>query len=92
MILAKAANESTFFSVLYHHLKFWTLNFNAPYLLQKMFAHHGLPFKNIYLNVYYHPSKFVGLVAKHPVYILRQGNWLSQASNTLYYYNDYYKG
>ena len=49
-------------------LKFWTLNFNAPQLLQKMFAPHVFPFNNVYLYVYYHPSKFVGLVEKHPVY------------------------
>ena len=68
MILAKTGNESTFFSVFYHHLKFWTLNFNAPLLLQKTFAPHGFLFNNVYLYVHYHPSKFVRLVAKHPVY------------------------
>ena len=69
MILAKTANESIFFSVFYHRLKFWILNFNALWLLQKTSAPHGFPFNNVYLYVYYHPSTFVGLVAKHPVYI-----------------------
>ena len=69
MFSVKTANESMFFSVFYHRLKFWTLNFNAPELLQKTFAHHGFLFNNVYLHVYYHPSKFVGLVAKHPVYL-----------------------
>ena len=69
MILAKTANESTFFSVFYHHLKFWTLNFNASQLLQKMFAPHSFLFNNVYHHIYYHPLKFVSLVAKHPVYV-----------------------
>ena len=67
--MAKTENESTFFSVFYHRLKFWTLNFNAPQLLQKTFSHHGFLFNNIYLHVYYYRSKFVGLVAKLPVYV-----------------------
>ena len=68
MISAKTANALTFFSVFYHRLKFWTLNFNAPSLLQKTFAPHDFLFNNVYLRVYYHPSKFVSLVAKHPVH------------------------
>ena len=58
-----------YFSVFYHRLKFWTLNFNFPQLLQKTFVPHGIPFNNIYLHVYYHPSKFVGLVPKYPAYV-----------------------
>ena len=64
MISAKTANESTFFSIFNHRLKFWALNFNSPQLLQKMFVPHGLLFNNVYLHVFYHPSKMVGLVAK----------------------------
>ena len=66
MILEKTANESTFFTIFYHRLKFWTLNFNVPYLLQKSFAHHGFLFNNDFLHVNYHSSKFVRLVANTP--------------------------
>ena len=38
MILAKAANESTFFSDFYHRLKFWTLNINDPQTPTKDFC------------------------------------------------------
>ena len=83
MIFAKTANESTFFSVFYHRLKFWTLKFNAPWHLQKTFAPHGFLFNNVYLHVYYHLSTFVGLVAKHPVLLkllatehLQQYRWI----------------
>ena len=70
MILAKIAYESTFFpAFFYHRLKFWSLNFTVPQLLQQTFASHGFLFNNVYLHVYYHPSKFVVLVANHPVYI-----------------------
>ena len=69
MIFLKTVNESAFFSVFYHRLKFWTLNFNAPQLLQKTFVPHGFLFNNVYLHVYYHSSTFVGLVAKYPVYL-----------------------
>ena len=69
MILAKTANESAFFFVVYLRLKFWILIFNAPDFLQKTFAPHGFLFNNVYPRVYYHPSKLVGLVAKHPVYM-----------------------
>ena len=68
MILMRNVNESTFSFVFYHQLKFWTLNLNAPQLLQKTFAPHGFPFNNIYLDVNYHPTKFVSLVAKHSVH------------------------
>ena len=65
MISAKTANASTFFSVFYQRLNFWTLNFNALYLLRKMFA----PlFNNVYLHAFCHLSTFVVLLAKHPVY------------------------
>ena len=69
MISAKTANEPTLFSIFYHRLKFWTLFFNAPTLLQKMFVPNGFRFNNVCLDVYYHPSNFLGLVAIHPVYI-----------------------
>ena len=46
-----------------------SLNFNAHLLLQKTFAPHGFLFNNVYLRVYYHPSRFVGLVAKHSVLV-----------------------
>ena len=65
----ESANESTFYSVFHHRLKFWSLNFNAPQLLQKTFVPHGFLFNHVYLHIYYHPSKFVGLVVKHPVCI-----------------------
>ena len=71
MIFAKTANKSTVF---YHCLKFWTLNFNASKLLQKTFAPHGFLFNNVYLHVYYYPSTFVGLVAKHPVLKIKKYN------------------
>ena len=70
MILVKTSSESIFFSVFYHHLKFWTLKFNAPWLLQKTFTHHGFLFNNVYLHAYYHPSTFVGLVAKYPLWMI----------------------
>ena len=37
------------------------------------FAHHGFPQNNVYLHVYYHPSKFVGVVANNPVCIQIHG-------------------
>ena len=69
MILMKTANEFTFFSAFYHCLKIWILNLNPPKLPQKTLARRGFLFNNVYIHVYYHPSTFVGLVAKHPVYI-----------------------
>ena len=69
MILAKTANESSFFPVFYHRLKFWTSNYNAPELQQKKFGPHGFLFNIVYLHIYYHPATFVDLVAKHPVYL-----------------------
>ena len=50
MILAKTANESTYFSVFNHRLKFWTLSFSAPQLLQKTFAPHGCQLNNVCLQ------------------------------------------
>ena len=50
MILAKTANESTYFSVFNHCLKFWTLNFSAPQLLQKTFAPHSCPLTNVCIH------------------------------------------
>ena len=35
-----------------------------------MLAPHGSMFNNVWLHVYYHPSSFVGLVAKHPVHTI----------------------
>ena len=68
MILAKPANEYTLFSVSYRRLKFCTQNFNAPYLIQKTFAHNGFLFNIAYLHVFYYSSKFVVLIAEHSVY------------------------
>ena len=56
MIFAKTANESTYFSAFNHRLKFWTLNFSSPQLLQKTFVPYGFLFNNVYLHVCYHPS------------------------------------
>ena len=53
----------------FHHLNFWTLNFNGPYILQKTFVPYGFLFNNIYLPIYYYPTKFISLVLKHPVYV-----------------------
>ena len=69
MTLVKTAKNRPFFSRFLHRLKLLTLNFNAPLFLQKTFANHSFRFNNVYLHVYCRPSKFVGLVAKHPVCI-----------------------
>ena len=68
MILVKTANESTYFSVFNHRLKFWTLKFSAPQLLQKTFAPHDFPLNNICLHVPYLLLKFVPILMGHPVY------------------------
>ena len=68
MILAKTANESTYFSGFNHRLKFWALNFSTPELLLKTFAPQGCPLNNVCLHVPYLPLKFVPILKGHPVY------------------------
>ena len=69
MILAKIANDSIPFSILYHHLKFRILNFDGAYLLRKTFGTLGFLFTITHLDVYYNPLKLIPSFIKHPVYI-----------------------
>ena len=66
MILAKTANESTYFSVFKHRSKFLDFKHKRP--LQKTFAPHGSPLNNVCLLVPYLPLKFVPILMGHTVY------------------------